>query len=117
MPRHRNSPEVKAFGFYLGRTIKVARGVRKMKAHALAEDIGVAAANVSAIETGKSLPTLGTLQRIAKVLDVPMWQLVRQAERYVEMNLTLQAEAKRRAKEERNVEGDDDDDRSVQGAP
>ena len=92
MPRHRNSAQVKQFAKHLGRAVKVVRRARGMKGHALAEDVGVAAANISAIETGKSLPTFGTLQRVAGVLGVSMWQLVQRAEQYVQLDNTMQAD-------------------------
>jgi len=55
----------------LGKKIKLARVERDMTQADLANATAILQKSISRYETGKSLPTLETLERIAKVLKKP----------------------------------------------
>lgn len=57
--------------FGLARRLKQTRRLSGMKRLPLAEKAGLAAATERDIETGKSLPTVGTIARLASALGVP----------------------------------------------
>lgn len=52
--------------------IKEARERKGLSQTELAERLGVTKATVSGYETGASSPTVSTLQKIAKALDIPL---------------------------------------------
>ncbi len=56
--------------------LRVWREHRGMTAAALAQSVGVTAAHVSRIESGKCEPSVGVLRRFAKVLNVGLDLLV-----------------------------------------
>ncbi len=51
-------------------TLKEARAARLLTVRALAERAGVAFSTVHLIETGKSVPRFGAIQKISKALEV-----------------------------------------------
>jgi transcriptional regulator with XRE-family HTH domain len=55
----------------LGKKIKLARVEHDMTQGQLAETIGAMQKSISRYETGSSVPTLETLEKIAKVLRKP----------------------------------------------
>ncbi len=59
----------------LGERIKELRKKRQMSQEQLAEKIQIDAKNLSRIEVGRGYPSLDTLEKIAKVLDVEMREL------------------------------------------
>lgn len=95
MPRPANTPELLRFGKFLGTTIKATRKRKGMKAYSLGLDAGVTQQSISLIETGMVLPSFATLHRISQALEVPMWQMVRAAERYAAMDATMKQERSR----------------------
>jgi transcriptional regulator with XRE-family HTH domain len=56
----------------LARNVRLLRAARRLSQGALADRAGVIQAMVSIIESGKANPTLASLERIARVLDVGM---------------------------------------------
>lgn len=109
MPRHVNTPEMLEIAVYLGKTIKAARRLKYMKASTLAEFSGVTQQSISHIETGKHLPSLVVLMKIANVLDRPAWTMLRAAENAFAMNATMLADRERRAAHETEKESDNDE--------
>lgn len=97
MPRKINSDATRSLALYLGRTICFMRKRKGLKAESLAHDVGVTQQSISQIETGKAVVSLAVLGEIARVLDVPIWRLLRSAENAREMNATMLAERERRA--------------------
>jgi len=59
----------------LGKRIRELRKARKMTQEELAERIGIGTPNISYFETGKFSPAIETLQKIAQVLDVEVYEL------------------------------------------
>lgn len=55
--------------------IKKIMAERKMTSVWLAKEIGVTKATISNLINDKTMPSLETLEKIADVLQVPMWQL------------------------------------------
>jgi transcriptional regulator with XRE-family HTH domain len=56
----------------LAYNMRLLRASRRISQSMLAERAGVIQAMVSAIESGKANPTLASLERIARVLDIEM---------------------------------------------
>jgi transcriptional regulator with XRE-family HTH domain len=56
----------------LGATLRAIRRRAGLTVEKLAKDVGVSRSLISAIELGRVGPSLGTLRRIAKALNVPM---------------------------------------------
>lgn len=56
----------------VGRRLRTLRDERDLSARAVAEKSGLAVNTLSLIETGKTSPSVSTLQRIAVALDVPI---------------------------------------------
>ena len=63
----------------IGRALEVIRTKRKMSRANLAESSGLTRMSVFRVEVGRQDPTLGTLERLAKALDVSLTHIVRQA--------------------------------------
>ncbi len=59
----------------LGERIRELRKKKRMPARVLAERVGVHIRHIYAIERGRYRPSLGTLTKIAQVLDVPPAEL------------------------------------------
>jgi transcriptional regulator with XRE-family HTH domain len=59
----------------LGQRIRELRAVRGLTLTALAEEAGLSTGLISQVERGLSDPSLETLRRVAKVLDVPIFSL------------------------------------------
>ncbi|HHY94235.1 MAG TPA: helix-turn-helix transcriptional regulator [Firmicutes bacterium] len=59
----------------LGERIRQLRKARGMPARVLAEQVGVHIRHIYAIERGRYTPSLGTLMKIAQVLDIPAAEL------------------------------------------
>jgi transcriptional regulator with XRE-family HTH domain len=62
----------------LGQRIRELRGVRGLTLTALADEAGLSTGLISQVERGLSDPSLETLRRVAKVLDVPIFSLFQQ---------------------------------------
>jgi transcriptional regulator with XRE-family HTH domain len=61
----------------LGHVIKQLREAKKMSQRALADKVGVTAADITMLETGKrKSPSLPVLKRLAKALGVPVTELL-----------------------------------------
>jgi transcriptional regulator with XRE-family HTH domain len=91
MPRSRDE----AFGRALGRVIKTARRKTGMKAHDLADRIGITPQAMSQWETGKVLPNLSNLRTAALVLGLPLSRMFEFAERLSAMGNSMASDAKR----------------------
>lgn len=59
----------------LGKKIKELRKARKYTQEQLAEKVGIGTPNISYFETGKFSPSIETLQKIADVLNVEVYEL------------------------------------------
>ncbi len=59
----------------LGKKIKELRKARKYTQEQLAEKVGIGTPNISYFETGKFSPSIETLQKIAQVLNVEVYEL------------------------------------------
>lgn len=59
----------------LGKRIKELRRNKKLTQEQLAEKIGIGTPNISYFETGKYTPALETMQKIARALDVEIYEL------------------------------------------
>lgn len=58
------------------RSLRHERGMRQLD---LAEDAGITVSHLSRIETGKVNPTWGTVEAIARALDVTMVEVAKRA--------------------------------------
>ena len=59
----------------LGRKIRELRKSKKMTQEQLAEQVDIGTPNISYFETGKFTPAIETLEKIAKALDVEIYEL------------------------------------------
>lgn len=59
----------------LGNRIKYLRLQRGLSQEKLAEAIDIATTSLSYVETGRGFMTLGTLEKLAKVLDVELYEI------------------------------------------
>lgn len=59
----------------LGRRIAELRRARKLTQEQLAEAVGCSVAFISLVERGVNAPSVGGLDRFAKVLRVEVWEL------------------------------------------
>ena len=57
-------------------TLKRLRTAKKLSRYALAKRAGISRVYVTKLETGRSDPTIGMLQRLARALGVPMAELL-----------------------------------------
>lgn len=89
MPRKFNEGEVKEVAVFLGRAIRKLRREKKIKAIVLAMDAGVTEQSISLIETGKMLPSLVLLGRLAEALGTEDWRLLAVAHRLREANALM----------------------------
>jgi transcriptional regulator with XRE-family HTH domain len=64
----------------LGEVIRRHRVVRRLSQEQLAERAGLHRTHISYVERGLRSPKIEVLARIAAGLDVPTWQLLREAE-------------------------------------
>jgi transcriptional regulator with XRE-family HTH domain len=64
----------------LGKTIRALRQQRGLTIEGLAHDSDLHPTYVSGIERGRHNPTLDVLNRLASALQVPLSELIRQAE-------------------------------------
>ena len=64
-------------GLRVANQVKEIRKARHMSQRQLASRMQVPRTYISKIENGKAIPTLGSLERLAKALDVDICQLVR----------------------------------------
>jgi len=60
----------------IGMKLKRFRRAKKLSKYALAKQAGISAAYVAKLEGGRSDPTVGMLQRLAKALGVPVTALL-----------------------------------------
>lgn len=59
----------------LGLKIKEVRKLKKITQEKLAEMLELDVGYISKLEVGRNFPTIGTLEKIAKVLDVELYEL------------------------------------------
>ncbi len=59
----------------LGKRIQYLRQQRGLSQEKLAESIGIATTSLSYVETGRGFMTLATLEKLAKVLDVELYEI------------------------------------------
>jgi transcriptional regulator with XRE-family HTH domain len=64
----------------LAKVLKSLRADKAFSQEKLAEVAGIHPTYVSLLERGKKSPTVDTLRQIAKGLDIPTWELIKQAE-------------------------------------
>ena len=62
---------------YISENIKLMRKVKNLSQKEVASAIDIAQAQYSVIESGKNVPTLPTLEKISRVFEVDISQLVR----------------------------------------
>jgi transcriptional regulator with XRE-family HTH domain len=60
----------------LGMKLKKVRTARRLSRYALAKRVGISQSYVAKLEAGRSDPTVGMLQRLAKALGVPVTELL-----------------------------------------
>ena len=60
----------------IGMKLKKLRKAKKLSRYALAQRAGISRVYVAKLESGRSDPTVGMLQRIAKALGVPVTDLL-----------------------------------------
>ncbi len=61
--------------FLLGKKIKELRKAHKYTQEQLAEKIGIGTPNISYFETGKFAPSIETLQKLAQVFGIEIYEL------------------------------------------
>ena len=59
----------------LGKKIKQIRKSKNLTQERLAEMIGIEVPSLSNIETGKFAPSVDTLEKLSRTLDVNLWEL------------------------------------------
>lgn len=59
----------------LGKRIQDCRKLKKITQEKMAESIGIDTISLSKIETGKNYPTAENLAKIAKILDIDVYEL------------------------------------------
>lgn len=64
----------------IGRTIREQREATGISQERFAANIGRHRTFMGSLERGETNPSLDTLERVAKALGMPLWQLVRMAE-------------------------------------
>jgi transcriptional regulator with XRE-family HTH domain len=60
----------------IGMKLKKARRAKGLSRYALAKEAGVSREYITKLESGRSDPTVGMLQRLAKALGVPVTALL-----------------------------------------
>jgi transcriptional regulator with XRE-family HTH domain len=58
-----------------GRAIRTARGIRRLTQRRLAGRIGIDSSYLSLIEANKRVPSLDVLERLSKVVKIPLYVL------------------------------------------
>jgi transcriptional regulator with XRE-family HTH domain len=61
----------------IGRTLQRLREARGLSRAALGRTVGISGVYVAKLERGRSDPTVGVLQRLAKALDVPVTRFLK----------------------------------------
>jgi len=75
---------------YISENIKRIRKIKNLSQKEVAMSIDIAQAQYSVIESGKNVPTLTTLEKIAKVFEVDLSQLVKKPNKNDdEINLSI----------------------------
>ena len=69
--------------------IKRIRKIKNLSQKQVALEIGITQAQYSVIESGKTVPTIPTLQKISKVLEVDLYALIKEPNQEDEINLPL----------------------------
>ena len=59
----------------IGPRLRRLREAKRMSQRDLEQRMGLSQSNISQVENGRIVPTLETLQRFAKALDVPLYKL------------------------------------------
>jgi transcriptional regulator with XRE-family HTH domain len=60
----------------LAEAIKYWRGVRGLTQRALAERTGLSYVHIARLELAQGNPTIGTLERVAEALEIPLVDLI-----------------------------------------
>ena len=76
VPSQQSSPEAGA-GMQVAGQVREIRRARHLSQRQLAGRMQVPRTYISKIENGKAIPTLGSLERLARALEVDLCQLVR----------------------------------------
>lgn len=61
----------------LGRNLKLIRTKKRISQGDIARALGIDRAFISNIENGKTNPTLATIAKLAKALDIPIEDLIK----------------------------------------
>jgi transcriptional regulator with XRE-family HTH domain len=69
--------------------IKRIRKIKNISQKQIALELGMAQAQYSIIESGKTIPTIPTLQKIADILEVDIIELIKNPGKEEEINLSL----------------------------
>lgn len=69
--------------------IKEILGKNKITVTSFAKEIGITQANMSNIVNGKSKPSLETLEKIAKALNVEVWELFTSSTNTIELTALI----------------------------
>lgn len=90
-----------------GKTLKVLRRQKGLKQLAFAQDVHVTVQNVSAWETGKSLPSGRSLVLISHTVDVPISRMFAAAEKMLHLEEILARGGRVAAQQAEEMEIDD----------
>lgn len=82
--RTRNKVKVDRLSYVLGMVIRGEKQRAGLLSRELAAELGLSMSSVSAIENGRIRITADTLVKVGKVLGVPAWLLLRDAEKILE---------------------------------
>ena len=61
----------------IGEVLKDVRKGKKMSQGDIENRTGLIRAYISRVENGHTIPSLPTLEKFARALDVPLWQIIR----------------------------------------
>jgi transcriptional regulator with XRE-family HTH domain len=75
MPRLSPEPQIA-----LGRAVRLRREELGLSQEEVALEAGLESSWISHIESGRQNPSFGTIDRIARVLDLAVWELVKRAD-------------------------------------
>jgi transcriptional regulator with XRE-family HTH domain len=75
MPRQSPEPQTA-----LGRALRLRREELGLSQEAVALEVGVETSWISHIESGRQNPSWGTVDRMSRALELPLWQLAKLAD-------------------------------------
>lgn len=65
----------------IGRTLRALREAKLLSQGDIEKETGLLRAYISRVENGHTIPSLDTLEKFARVLDIPLYQLFTNGER------------------------------------